>query len=168
MGILRWSRSIGCPWDEDTCTLAAAAGHAHILKWARAHGCPWDGSTCSRAVGVGEFDVLKWARCNGCPWDEYTCSRAAKSGYLDIFPWAWNMAVCGMVTLEARQPLTVNSSCQNGRGVTGALGMKARVPVQSRQGVWICCSWLDLGAAHGTITRLKRLACRISRAWWTG
>jgi len=40
------------------------------LKWARAHDCPWDEETCSYAAANGQLEVLQWAREHHCPWNE--------------------------------------------------------------------------------------------------
>ena len=57
----------GCPWDDKTCTFAAAKGHLEVLKRARANGCPWDGYICAYAAKNGRLEVLKQARANGYP-----------------------------------------------------------------------------------------------------
>jgi len=54
-------------------TDAAEKGHLGVLKWARKNGCPWDELTCEYATGNGHLDVLKWARDNGCLWHRHTC-----------------------------------------------------------------------------------------------
>jgi len=33
-----------------------------VLRWAREHGCPWDHETCSLAARGGQLKVLQWAR----------------------------------------------------------------------------------------------------------
>ena len=69
--ILKWARlQKGCPWNEQTCAIAAENGHFEILKWAREQGCPWDEWTCAYAARNGHFEILKWAREQGCPWDK--------------------------------------------------------------------------------------------------
>ncbi|CAN0523958.1 unnamed protein product, partial [Scytosiphon promiscuus] len=42
--MLKWARSNGCRWDEQSYTFAARAGHYRlvILQWMRPRGCPWD------------------------------------------------------------------------------------------------------------------------------
>ena len=42
MEMLKWPREHHCPWDELTCSAAAAGGHLELLQWARAHHCPWN------------------------------------------------------------------------------------------------------------------------------
>jgi len=49
----------------------------------RANGCPWDEQTCYMAARGGHLEVLQWARANGCRWNEYTCSGAASDGHLE-------------------------------------------------------------------------------------
>jgi hypothetical protein len=54
-----------------------------MLMWARSVGCPWDEDTCFQAAKGGRLDVLKWARANGCPWNENTRRLAASFGYVE-------------------------------------------------------------------------------------
>lgn len=42
-----------CPWDEETCWMAAGNGHLDVLQWARENRCPWDVNTCSMAASQG-------------------------------------------------------------------------------------------------------------------
>ena len=37
---LRWLRSNGCPWDEQTCLDAAREGHLRVFEWALREGAP--------------------------------------------------------------------------------------------------------------------------------
>jgi hypothetical protein len=70
MGVLKWAREHGCPWDERTCEFSALDGHLGVLQWARENGCPWDKWTCTNAASNGHLRILQWARKNGCPWNE--------------------------------------------------------------------------------------------------
>jgi len=110
---LAWAKENGCPWDAQTCELAAGAlcvspqRNVEVLMYAREHGCPWnDGSMCYRAAETGNLEVLRYAREQGCPWGgvatglpmEYdfqgfgeprgTCEAAARGGHLDMLRWA--------------------------------------------------------------------------------
>ena len=50
----------------------------------QANGCPWDAETCKVAALNGQLETLRWARENGCPWDPVTRDRAAAElGYTD-------------------------------------------------------------------------------------
>jgi hypothetical protein len=63
-------------------------GYLEVLQWARANGCPWDGDTCTIAAERGHLEVLRWARANGCPWDEAAAyERAARAGRLEVLRW---------------------------------------------------------------------------------
>ena len=86
--LLQWAHGSGCPWNENTCALAAENGHLEVLQWARANGCPWDALTCLRAAENGHLEVLQWACDKNCPWDALTCSMAAKNGHLKVLEWA--------------------------------------------------------------------------------
>ena len=52
-------------------------GRLKILKWLHANGCPWDEQTCTEAAGAGHLECLKWLHTNECPWNEETCAGAA-------------------------------------------------------------------------------------------
>ncbi|KAG5180550.1 hypothetical protein JKP88DRAFT_349470 [Tribonema minus] len=86
--VLQRARASGCPWDAAVCSQAAEYGHLHVLQWARADGCPWDAAVCSKAAENGHLHVLQWARANGCPWDEDVCNKAAEHGHLEVLRWA--------------------------------------------------------------------------------
>ena len=68
MEILKWLRSFGGYWDEETCKGAAERGHLDVLKYARENGCPWDVGTWNavRDNPVG-YSCLDWLVENGCP-----------------------------------------------------------------------------------------------------
>ena len=88
LDVLKYLHENGCPWDEDTCYLAACAGNLDVLKYARENGCPWDARTCSGAAEGGHLDVLEYAHAQGCPWDEPTSREAAAAGHLDVLKYA--------------------------------------------------------------------------------
>jgi len=61
-----------------------------VLKWARKKKCPWDSQTCSEAALAGHLDTLKWATENGCPWPDDLSSLmnlAAKGGSVEVAKW---------------------------------------------------------------------------------
>ena len=81
-----------CPWDEETCIVAAEGGHLEVLKWLRAQDppCPWyEDYTCEYAARGGYLEVLKWLRSQEprCHWNEKTCSGAALGGHLEVLKW---------------------------------------------------------------------------------
>jgi hypothetical protein len=85
---LEWARK-GCPWDEQTCTFAAASGNLDTLVWARQHGCPWSESVLVFAVKHRHLHVLTWVHANGCPRvSDRVCNEAAELGYVDLLEWA--------------------------------------------------------------------------------
>ena len=90
VGVLKWAREHGCPWDEKTCYCAAMEGNLDVLKYAHENGCPWDEWTCSNAAKGGHMNVLEYAHENGCPWEEFTCYSAAKGGHLDVLKYLHN------------------------------------------------------------------------------
>lgn len=62
----------GCPWDEETCRVAAKGGHLDTLKWTINNGCPWNEKKRARLQQNTVTSMFKWARTNGCPWSEHT------------------------------------------------------------------------------------------------
>ena len=67
--VLQYLRANKCPWDHDTCDLAAMNGHVEVLKWARAQvpPCPWTYRAIAGAVSDDEPEAAEWCRANGCP-----------------------------------------------------------------------------------------------------
>lgn len=57
-----------------------AEGHAEMLMRLWGGGCPWDDESCRLAAEGGHLDLLKWLRANGCPWGAGACSAAAQGG----------------------------------------------------------------------------------------
>ena len=115
--LLKWARSQGCPWDDQTCANAAGGGHLQVLQWARSQGCPWDDDTCAHAAWGGHLEVLQWAHAHGCPWDEWTCAYAASGGHLEVLKWArangcpWDEKTC---TNAVRHPEVLQWARMNG------------------------------------------------------
>jgi len=69
---LKWARERSEPLSEAT------------AERKRANKCPWNKDTCALAAHGGHLDILKWARANKCPWDEMTCVEAANGGYYKL------------------------------------------------------------------------------------
>ena len=63
-------RAKDCPWNRDTCIVAAKAGHLEVLQWLRESGCPWDERTCEHALDGEHREAFCWARHYGCPMSE--------------------------------------------------------------------------------------------------
>jgi len=80
---LKYAHEQGCPWNVNTCTMAAQSGHLECLKYAHDNGCPWDKGTCTMAAQSGHWECLKYAWENGCPWNQKACEYAAKSKNLE-------------------------------------------------------------------------------------
>ena len=79
-------REEGFAMVESVMEQAAHSGNLGLVRWLRAEGCPWDKWTCFTAIRSGRVEVLRWGRENGCPWDAWTRDKAAeKFGYTDSF-----------------------------------------------------------------------------------
>ena len=65
LALLQWARAQQCPWDEDTCSYAAAMnGLLELLKWART-------KVGINTAASGHLELLKWTRAaHKCPWDK--------------------------------------------------------------------------------------------------
>jgi len=55
---LKFAHENGCPWDEDTCEIAAENGHIECLKYAHENGCPYPNELLS--VVVKQILFPKW------------------------------------------------------------------------------------------------------------
>lgn len=95
LDVLKWLRSIGCPWSCITTMEAAKGGHLDVLIWAFENGCDMHDGVCAYAAQGGYLNVLKWARSKGLPWGNYTMWWAAIEDRLDILKWAHeNGCIC--------------------------------------------------------------------------
>ena len=64
------ARSGGARGTNSGAGAAAGMGHLGLLRWARERGCPWDESAPARTRrATAGSAALRWARENGCPWD---------------------------------------------------------------------------------------------------
>jgi hypothetical protein len=83
------------------CYIAAREGNITVLKYLRSIQCPWGNWTCTSAAENGHLDVIKWCRQNGCPWGYGTCANAAENGHLDVIKWCsqkWTFGCTPMVS----------------------------------------------------------------------
>lgn len=63
---------------------AAKDGHFQLLIWAKENGCPFDAETCAMAAIGEQLEILQWLRKNGVDWDTITCAEIAETGREDI------------------------------------------------------------------------------------
>ncbi|AVK76375.1 Ankyrin repeat domain containing protein [Pandoravirus neocaledonia] len=54
LDVLRWLRSVGCPWSTRTCDSAASNGYQEAVRWLIDAGCPVDAQSLARADGTFE------------------------------------------------------------------------------------------------------------------
>jgi hypothetical protein len=88
-------RSVGCPWDEETCASTLHMIAKEPLKRIqplRANGCPWDERTCLAAIIYGHncdghFAAFKWAIANGCPYSPTCIGFLTEYAPLDLLDW---------------------------------------------------------------------------------
>ena len=70
--------------DEWTCACAATRGHLHIVKWARANGCPWDENTCSHAAAGGHQRRTQVVTCRPLSLELVHVCLALDEGHLRL------------------------------------------------------------------------------------
>jgi hypothetical protein len=90
--LLQWLRTLGCCWNEETCSAAAFWGHVEVLKWAHMHGCPWDKFTVYNAAIKGHLEKLQWAHQHGCPCGNLPSNglvlhELARCGHMEMLRW---------------------------------------------------------------------------------
>ncbi|AGO85097.1 Ankyrin repeat domain containing protein [Pandoravirus salinus] len=54
LDVLRWLRSVNCPWSTRACDSAAANGHQEVVQWLIDAGCPVDAQSLAKADGTFE------------------------------------------------------------------------------------------------------------------
>lgn len=113
---LQYAHENGCPWDHETCTLAARGGNLGCFRYATANGCPHDLYATSLAMmhqhigdvhntnrseqwwGIGagpaphnvcgRLECLQYAHQNGDPLNMTTIMSAVIEGHLDCLQYA--------------------------------------------------------------------------------
>ena len=89
--VMKWLYENGyCPaFESRFCVLAARDGYLETLKWLRTVGCPWDENTLCSAAANGFLDIIKWAIENGCPIEKSSTifKLSAVYGHLHILKW---------------------------------------------------------------------------------
>lgn len=93
MGTLR-TRDNGCPWDEKTCSQAAARGHLATPRWARANGYPWNGKTSWCAAHEGQLAALEWCTTNGYPCDRTMVEGSRINKHHHVVAWIRDDVCC--------------------------------------------------------------------------
>ena len=82
--ILKYLRTNGCWFGDNSCKLAAANGHLDVLKYLHENGnYEWDKEECWCAAGNGHIKILQYLHENKCPWDLITCMKAAAGGHME-------------------------------------------------------------------------------------
>ena len=142
LGVLRWLREQGYPWDEQVVANAAAGGHLHVIAWAREHGCPWDETACVSAVACERrLEVVRWLRGQGAPMDELTAAEAAEGGHAELLELLheldcpWDGRTCAAAARGGHLALLqwargkgcqVSAGRRAGRGGRGGGGLRRR------------------------------------------
>ena len=57
--------------DEEPFKLLAFFASSELLAWAKANRCPWNSETCALAAKHERVEALQWAREHDCPCDEF-------------------------------------------------------------------------------------------------
>jgi hypothetical protein len=86
--LLRWARTNGYEWNEDSvCAEAAENGHLGIIQWVLETGTRSGRQLCANAAASGNLKIIQWARENGFAWDQRFCVYASQNGHLDVLQW---------------------------------------------------------------------------------
>ena len=68
VSFFEWVRRILCPEVKlNIMNQCALYGSIDLMKLLQGEGCPWDEGTCSNAAASGSLKCLRYARENGCP-----------------------------------------------------------------------------------------------------
>lgn len=89
LGLLRWLKSVRCPWNSNATYKAARHGRLDALKWLKEQRCPMTTMICAAAASKGQLDVLRWARSVGHDWEGDVSVYAASGGHMDFLKWAY-------------------------------------------------------------------------------
>ena len=85
--IMKWFRSNGCGFTDNTFGDAALNGNLENMKWLLENGCHFNYDTFTRAAENGNLENMKWLFSYGCKFDGYTFDGPAKHGNLDTMKW---------------------------------------------------------------------------------
>jgi hypothetical protein len=92
--MLRWLKSKGCSFNQDTFSTAAVTpDNLHVLQFLHDEGCPWHYSICGAAGEAGDLEQLKWLHAHGATLDHSTADFAAGGGAVHVFEWLQQQGV---------------------------------------------------------------------------
>eukprot|EP00953_Heterococcus_sp_UTEX-ZZ885_P007407 4491-Heterococcus_DN1.PRE.2 len=112
--IVEWLRQQqGVLIDSGTLKMATHAGHTAMCAHLRSIGCEWDDDTCTKAAEGGHLETLRWLRETGCPWDTWQiCKHAANNGSIDILDYVTEQ---GEVLDAELLTKALNNACASGQ-----------------------------------------------------
>lgn len=68
LSIVRWFyEEKHFTFDERTCAIAVRGNQLELLKWLRSVGCPWDANSRRLTSTLDNIETVQWAIDNGCP-----------------------------------------------------------------------------------------------------
>lgn len=86
--VLKWLKSIDCPWNEYTTHNAAKYGDLGMLKWLKDNECPFGKTIVTSAVEGDNFEMLKWlVESENYAFDHWSSAEAVKNNNFDILKW---------------------------------------------------------------------------------
>lgn len=86
--MLKYLRSIGCPWSSKVCAEAARGSHLDMIKWVRENGGQWNQKCSNAAAGAGAIDILDYMKGQQHKFDIPTLVRiACVNGKIDVLKW---------------------------------------------------------------------------------
>lgn len=87
--LVKWLRSEGAQWNDNTLVSAARNGNIELLQYLFQSGCPFTNSiACAVAVTKKSLEVLQFLHQHDVPWTERTCINAARDGNLEALHYA--------------------------------------------------------------------------------
>ena len=137
LGMIKYMRKIGCPFDSNTfevmcfngnieamkylmqsgcptgrcAVFAASSANMKALTWLRDSGCRLEADGFASACLTGSTEVILWFERNNCGWDERVTSYAARSGNLCALKLVVSLGYkCGTETTKAAAGLESKSA----------------------------------------------------------
>jgi hypothetical protein len=136
VGLLRWLRQNGVPWNGDWAAYVAAAnndtqmlqhlqqqgvrfnfltmynaarkGYLAACQFLYAQGCDWTAAVCTAAACANSLETLAWLHEHECPWDAFEiCITAAHKGRTEILHYVYEQEGAAEFT-AAEQTLLLN------------------------------------------------------------
>lgn len=94
IGVLEWSKEVGCSWDPSVFASGLKGGHVDILKFLKRNACPLPtgNAAWTAAAERGHVEALQFAYDSKYLHNiKLLCAVAAKNGHLSILKWIYEV-----------------------------------------------------------------------------